>query len=76
MEAAVANILTAHQSRDETRAVQDSQLDLQRTQKLATEAARIRTFRASHKERRSLKGAIRKSNTTDNESAKMATSKE
>lgn len=75
MEAAVAHILTAHQSRDETNAVEDSELDLQRTQQLATEAARIRTFLASHKERRSGKGALRKSNTTDNDSAKMATSK-
>jgi len=75
MEAAVANILAAHQSRDETNAVEDNELDLQRTQKLATEAARIRTFLASRKERRSSKGAIRKSNTTDNDSAKMATSK-
>ena len=75
MEAAVTTILTAHQSRDETNAVEDSGLDVQRTQKLATEAARIRAFLAKHKERRSRKGAIRKSNTTDNDSAKMATSK-
>ena len=75
MEAAVTTILTAHQSRDETNAVEDSGLDVQRTQKLATEAARIRAFLSKHKERRSCKGAIRKSNTTDNDSAKMATSK-
>jgi hypothetical protein len=36
---------------------------------------RIREFLATHPERRSEKGAIRKSNVTDNDSAKMATSK-
>ena len=39
------------------------------------EAQRIREFLATHTERRSEKGAIRKSNVTDNDSAKMATSK-
>jgi hypothetical protein len=42
---------------------------------LRAEARRIRAFAASHAERRSGKGAIRKSNVTDNDSAKMATSK-
>ena len=62
-------------SRHETNTVEDNGLGVQRTQKLATEAARIHDFLAKHKERRSRKGAIRKSNTTDNDSAKMATSK-
>ena len=75
MEAAVTEMLMAHQSRDEIPADEDHALALQRLDKLATEAARIRTFLAKHKERRSNKGAIRKSNMTDNESAKMATSK-
>ena len=75
MEAAVTTLLTAHQRRDETNADEDNELDVQRTHKLASEAARIRAFLASHKERRSRKGTIRKSNTTDNDSAKMATSK-
>jgi transposase len=75
MEAAVTTILAAHQSRDETNADEDHAQEQQRLDKLATEAARIRDFLASHKERRSRKGAIRKSNTTDNDSAKMATSK-
>ena len=42
---------------------------------LTRQAARIRAFLATHAERRSRKGAVRKSNTTDNDSAKMATSK-
>lgn len=75
MEAAVTEMLATHQSRDETNTEEGSERELQRLDKLATEAARIRTFLASHKERRSRKGAIRKSNMTDNESAKMATSK-
>lgn len=75
MEAAVTTILAAHQSRDESNADEGHEQERQRLDKLATEAARIRDFLASHKERRSRKGAIRKSNTTDNDSAKMATSK-
>jgi hypothetical protein len=43
--------------------------------RLQNEAARTREFLASHAERKSDKGAIRKSNVTDNDSAKMATSK-
>jgi transposase len=75
MEAAVTTILAAHQSRDESNADEDHEQERQRLDKLATEAARIRDFLAKHQERRSRKGAIRKSNTTDNDSAKMATSK-
>lgn len=75
MEAAVATLLTAHQSRDDANTDDDNMLEVQRTQQLAIEAARIRDFLANHKERRSRKGAIRKSNMTDNDSAKMATSK-
>ena len=75
MEASVAAILTAHQSRDEMNVGEDHERELARLDKLATDAARIRAFLSAHKERRSRKGAIRKSNTTDNDSAKMATSK-
>ena len=75
MEAAVAAILATHQSRDETNTDEDHDRELQRFDKLATEAARIRNFLAKNKEHRSRKGAIRKSNTTDNDSAKMTTSK-
>jgi hypothetical protein len=44
-------------------------------ERLRAEARRIREFLATHEERRSEKGAIRKSNVTDNDSAKMATAK-
>jgi hypothetical protein len=43
--------------------------------KMRAEAKRIREFLATPAERRSGKGAIRKSNVTDNDSAKMATAK-
>lgn len=75
MEASVATMLAAHQSRDETHTEEDHTRELQRLDQLATDATRIRDFLATHQERRSRKGAIRKSNTTDNDSAKMATSK-
>jgi hypothetical protein len=42
---------------------------------MRAEAKRIREFLAAHEERRSDKGALRKSNVTDNDSAKMATAK-
>ncbi|MFZ5557511.1 MAG: transposase [Pseudomonadota bacterium] len=38
-------------------------------------AARVRAFVAANEERRSARGALRKSNLTDNDSAKMATAK-
>ena len=76
MEAAVAKIITAHRGRDER--ADEGEEDAQhaaRLERLSTEAKRIRTFLATHSERRSEKGVIRKSNVTDNDSAKMATSK-
>ncbi|MGI9077878.1 MAG: IS1182 family transposase [Gemmatimonadaceae bacterium] len=49
----------------------------QRLQRLERDAVQIRHWLATHPdERRGAKGAIRKSNRTDNESAKMATGKE
>jgi len=76
MERAVAKMLKAHRGRDETG---DDEPEAPATQKrlahLRREAGHIRQFVASHRERRSDKGAIRKSNVTDNDSAKMATSK-
>jgi transposase len=75
MEAAVAAMLTSHQGRDEAHTDDEREQDTRRIDRLAREAARMRDFLARHKERRSRKGAIRKSNLTDNESAKMATSK-
>ena len=76
MDGAIAAMLTVHQSRDEMKRDEEGEPQhAQRINQLATEAARIRNFLATHFERRSRKGAIRKSNTTDNDSAKMATSK-
>jgi hypothetical protein len=52
------------------------QKETQRITRLQTDAAQLRQWLAAHPEdRQGSKGAIRKSNRTDNESAKMATSK-
>jgi transposase len=76
MEAAVASMIKAHRRRDERGdPAQDQVKERERLEPLQSEARRIREFLATHPERRSEKGAIRKSNVTDNDSAKMATSK-
>ena len=76
MDKAVAKILQAHRSGDESKDwAQDETKVKARIERLRTEAKRYREFLAEHEERRSEKGAIRKSNVTDNDSAKMATSK-
>ena len=76
MEGAVAKMLEAHRSRDESKdAGEADDKDTARIERLQTEAKHIRGFLATHAERRSEKGAVRKSNVTDNDSAKMATSK-
>lgn len=76
MEKAVTTMLKAHQVRDEAKdSGEDAQEEQTRMDKMRAEARRIREFLATHEERRSEKGAVRKSNVTDNDSAKMATSK-
>ena len=76
MEAAVATMMKAHRARDQEKDPgEDQAMDKARLERLQSEAKRIREFLATHAERRSEKGAIRKSNVTDNDSAKMATSK-
>jgi hypothetical protein len=76
MEKAVATMLKAHRRRDEAKdTAQDESRAQARIERLQAEARRVREFLATHAERRSEKGAIRKSNVTDNDSAKMATSK-
>ncbi len=76
MEGAVAKMLQAHRARDERGETgEDEVANAGRIERLRVEAKRIRGFLATHTERRSEKGAIRKSNVTDNDSAKMATSK-
>ena len=80
MEQAVQTMIQAHQSRDAQNDKADSDdvdaaLNVQRIERLQGEAKRIRDFLSRNTERKSAKGAIRKSNVTDNESAKMATAK-
>jgi len=76
MEKAVAKMVRAHRSRDERAETgKDDEANTARIERLSSEAKRIRAFLAAGTERRSEKGAIRKSNVTDNDSAKMATSK-
>lgn len=76
MEKAVTKMVKAHQARDAAKATLDDQTkERARIERLQAEAGRIREFLATHEERRSEKGTIRKSNLTDNDSAKMATSK-
>jgi hypothetical protein len=76
MERAVEKLLKTHGCRDETGIDEPhGESNQQRIEELRSEARRIRQFVASHAERRSGKGAVRKSNVTDNDSAKMATSK-
>jgi hypothetical protein len=76
MEKAVMKMVKAHKVRDAAKAPPDDSVKVRaRIERLLTEARRILEFLATHEERRSEKGAIRKSNITDNDSAKMATSK-
>jgi transposase len=76
MEAAVTTMIKAHRARDEQNdPAADQVKDRARLERLQSEARRIREFLGTHPERRSEKGAIRKSNLTDNDSAKMATAK-
>src|SRR5437867_235642 len=76
MERAVKKMLAAHRSRDMASGDDDDTgLNVQRVKRLQQEAARVRDFLARNTERKSPKGTIRKSNVTDNDSAKMATAK-
>ena len=76
MDKAVATMLEAHRARDQTTTADpEHAIEQARIDKMRAEAKRIREFLAAHQERRSDKGALRKSNVTDNDSAKMATSK-
>jgi transposase len=76
MEKAVTKMVKAHRARDAAKAApDDTEKELAKIERLQTEAKRIREFLATREERRSEKGAVRKSNVTDNDSAKMATSK-
>jgi transposase len=77
LEAAAKVMLERHREEDRRASEPDLQAkETQRITRLETEAAQMRQWLADNKEdRKGSKGAIRKSNRTDNESAKMATSK-
>jgi transposase len=77
LEAAAATMLQRHREADAlpsepTRAAKA----LKRIERLERDAVQIRDWLATHPDdRRGVKGSVRKSNRTDNESAKMATGK-
>ncbi|MEK7884599.1 transposase [Methyloversatilis sp. NSM2] len=76
MEAAVQRMITEQKARDAA-GCDDEAARAQRTrERLSHEAAKIRDWLAGHPDdRRGVKGALRLSNRTDNDSAKMATAK-
>ena len=77
LETAARTMLARHREQDE-RAVEPGMRTkaLQRVESLNREAAQIRKWLDDHpKDKQGSKGTIRKSNRTDNDSAKMATSK-
>jgi transposase len=76
LEAAASVMLQRHRDQDDRPAEAD--LQAQQAQRLAglqREAQRLREWLSCNADRRGPSGAIRKSNRTDNESAKMATAK-
>ncbi len=77
LEAAATTMLGRHREADGLPVEPDlAAKAMQRVARLEHDAAQIRDWLATHPgDRRSAKGAIRKSNRTDNESAKMATGK-
>ena len=77
LEAQVRKMLARHRDNDE-RAVEPDlrKKETERLERLQRDAAQIRQWLQDHpEERRGARGAIRKSNRTDNDSAKMATGK-
>ncbi len=77
LEAAVQSMLERHRQADELGIEPDVlEKEERKRLRLQKEAAGLREWLAQHDEdRRSSKGKVRKSNRTDNDSAKMATSK-
>jgi transposase len=77
LEAAVHSMLVRHRDADQRATEPDLEMKAaQRVERLQREAAQIRQWLAKNpQERRGSKGSIRKSNRTDGDSAKMATSK-
>jgi transposase len=77
LETAAKVMLERHRAADQRAIEPDLQAkETQRLTRLQTDAAQLRAWLADHPEdRKGSKGSVRKSNRTDNESAKMATSK-
>lgn len=77
LEAAARVMLERHREADQRAKEPDlNAKETQRLTRLQTDAAQMRQWMADHPEdRKGSKGAIRKSNRTDNDSAKMATGK-
>jgi transposase len=76
LQAAAAVMLQRHREQDDKPVEPDLQAkEQQRLESLRREAGKFRDWLAVHPDRKGSSGSIRKSNRTDNESAKMATSK-
>jgi transposase len=78
MARAVERMLARHRQEDCTHTCEPSlrQREMRQVERLKQEAEKIRTWLQTHPaDRRGVRGGIRKSNRTDNESAKMATGK-
>jgi len=78
MERVVRKMLARHREEDETHSYEPSlrQREARQVERLKHEAAALRTWLHGHPhDRRGVRGSLRKSNRTDNESAKMATGK-
>jgi transposase len=78
MDRAVRRMLTRHRQEDLTHTCEPSlrEREARQVERLKQEAEKIRTWLQVHPvDRRGVSGGLRKSNRTDNESAKMATGK-
>lgn len=76
LEAAASAMLQRHRDQDHLPAEPDPQIKhAQRVANLQREAQQLREWLSTHEDRKGPSGSIRKSNLTDNESAKMATAK-
>ncbi|HET7160215.1 MAG TPA: transposase, partial [Burkholderiales bacterium] len=77
LQAAAAVMLARHRAQDKCGTEPDLRAkEIKQIARLANEAQQIQAWLATHPEdRRGAKGSVRKSNRTDNDSAKMATSK-
>jgi transposase len=76
LEAAAAAMLQRHREQDDKPIEPDLQTkERERQESLQREASNLKNWLARYPDRKGPSGSIRKSNRTDNESAKMATSK-